>query len=225
MTHDLAGQAYVDQDNWELRGIEHTGKRAFNLEVVREIMLAIGNKGRIREVSFAQGMQALTSRPDTVFFNVYRTPQREERFKWVGPLQREIDYLYGLRRNGPIGGLAEARQVPAICAVDGSQHHATLLELGFKNIVPVRTYLQCFAMLKEGSVTLAVSSEETLLRKLRQTELPASDIRRVSEPLLQSAGYIAFSPEVDDAVVRKWQAALNALISSGRFQELYERYY
>ena len=225
MTHDLAGQAYVDQENWELRGIEHSGKRAFNLEVVREIMLAIGNKGRIREVSFAQGMQALSSRPDTVFFNVYRTPQREARFKWVGPLQREIDYLYGLRSSGPIGGLAEARQVPAICTVDGSQHHATLLELGFKNIVPVRTYLQCFAMLKEGAVTLAVSSEETLLRKLRQTELPASDISRVSEPLLQSAGYIAFSPDIDDTTVRKWQAALNALISSGRFQELHERYY
>jgi polar amino acid transport system substrate-binding protein len=224
LTHDLAGQAENDPATGELRGIEHAGKRAFNLEAVREILTAVGLKARIREVSFAQGMAALTSGTDTAFFNVYRTPQREARFKWVGPLQREVDFLYGLKGNA-IGGLDEAKAVPAICAVYGSQHHNVLLEHGFTNVAAAPTYRECFSRLKSGAATLAVSSDETLLQKLHAAGIPASDVRRVPEPLVQSAGYIAFSPQVDDAVIRRWQAALNGLISSGRFQTLYDRYY
>jgi polar amino acid transport system substrate-binding protein len=214
----------TDPDTGELHGIEHSGKRAFNLEAVREIMSAVGLKTRIREVSFAQGMDALATRPDTVFFNVYRTPQREARFKWVGPLQREVDYLYGLQETR-IGGLEAARSAPAICAVEGSQHYNVLLEHGFANVVAAPTYLDCFSRLKSGEATLAVSSDETLIQKLHAADIPASKIHRVPEPLVQSAGYIAFSTQVDDAVIRRWQAALNGLISSGRLQTLYDRYY
>ena len=224
LTHDLTGQAETDPDTGELRGIAHAGKRAFNLEAVRAIMTTVGLQVRIREVDFAQGMEALASRPDTAFFNVYRTPQREDRFKWVGPLQREIDYLYGLRGND-FGDLAEARSALSICAVEGSQHHTVLLEDGFDNVVTAPTYQECFSRLKSGTATLAVSSDETLLQKLHAVDIPVAQIRRVPEPLVQSAGYIAFSHQVDDAVIRRWQEALNGLIASGRFQTLYDRYY
>ena len=224
LTHDLTGQAVTDPHTGELRGIAHAGKRAFNLEAVREIMAAVGMKVRIREVSFAQGMEALASRADTAFFNVYRTPQREARFKWVGPLQREVDYLYGLKGN-EFGDLTEARSALSICAVEGSQHHTVLQERGFDNVLAAPTYQECFSRLKAGTVTLAVSSDETLLQKLHAAGIRAAEIRRVPEPLLQSAGYIAFSPQVDDSIIRRWQNALNGLISSGRFQTLYDRYY
>lgn len=224
LTHDLTGQAETDPNTGELHGIAHAGKRAFNLETVHKIMEAVGLKARIREVSFAQGMEALANRPDTVFFNVYRTPQREARFKWVGPLQREVDYLYALKGND-FGNLAETRSALSICAVNGSQHHTVLLERGFDNVVAAPTYQDCFSRLKTGQVTLAVSSDETLLQKLHAADIPVADIRRISEPLVQSAGYIAFSPQVDDAIIRRWQTALNGLISSGRLQTLYDRYY
>jgi polar amino acid transport system substrate-binding protein len=206
LTHDLTGQATTDPDTGELRGIEHSGKRAFNLEAVREIMTAVGLETRIREVPFAQGMEAIASRSDTAFFNVYRTPQREARFKWVGPLQREVDYLYGLRETR-INGLDQARSAPSICAVEGSQHHTVLLERGFANVVAAPTYGECFARLRSGDATLAVSSDETLMQKLHAADIPASQINRVPEPLVQSAGYIAFSLQVDDEVVRRPERA------------------
>ncbi|WP_319583761.1 transporter substrate-binding domain-containing protein [uncultured Pseudodesulfovibrio sp.] len=224
LTHDLTGQAESDPNTGELRGIVHSGKRAFNLEAVREIMAAVGIPIRIREVSFAQGMEALATRNDVAFFNVYRSPQREQRFKWVGPLQREIDYLYGLQGN-TFSNLDEARSALSICAVEGSQHHDLLLERGFKNIISAPSYQECFSRLKSGTATLAVSSDETLLQKLHAVDIPVSQISRIPEPLLQYAGYIAFSPQVDDRIIRRWQEALNILISSGRFQTLYDLYY
>jgi polar amino acid transport system substrate-binding protein len=224
LTHDLTDQAEIDPNTGELRGVPHAGKRAFNLEAVRAIMTAVGLNAKIREVSFARGMDSLASRTDTAFFNVYRTPQREKRFKWVGPLQREVDYLYGIQGND-FEDLAEARSARSICAVEGSQHHTVLLDQGFDNVVAAPTYEACFSRLRSGEATLAVSSDETLMQKLHAANIPASAIRRVSEPLLKSAGYIAFSLQVDDEVIRRWQEALNGLISSGRFQTLYDRYY
>ena len=225
LTHDLDDQAYTDPKTGELRGREHSGKRAFNLEVVRALLHMLGYEPDIREVSFAEGITQLESQPDVVFFNIYRTPQREHRFKWIGPLQREVDYLYGLAGSKDIDNLDAAREVPSICTVDGSQHHRVLLARGFTNVVPADTYSECFARLKRGETTLAVSSEETLLQKLRKVGIPATDIHRVPVALVQSAGYIAFSPNVDDKTLAEWQAAFNALVGSGQYQELYELYY
>jgi ABC-type amino acid transport substrate-binding protein len=92
-------------------------------------------------------------------------------------------------------------------------------------VVAASTYNACFRRLRTGAATLAVSSDETLLQKLHAAGIPAADVRRVPEPLVQSAGYIAFSPQVGDEVIRRWQAALNGLIASGRLQILYDRYY
>lgn len=64
-----------------------------------------------------------------------------------------------------------------------------------------------------------------MAQKLHEAGIPVSAAHRVPEPVVQSAGYIAFSRSVDDAVVRQWQEAFNSLVGSGLYQELYDRYY
>ncbi|MES9887577.1 MAG: hypothetical protein ABW140_12260, partial [Candidatus Sedimenticola sp. 6PFRAG1] len=96
LTHNLQEQAYNDEHG-ELRGKPHSGKRSFNLELVREMMMIQGHSQEISEVPFARGLKLVQNRPHHALFNVSRTPAREQTVKWVGPLQVETDYLYELK--------------------------------------------------------------------------------------------------------------------------------
>jgi polar amino acid transport system substrate-binding protein len=225
LTHDLGVQAYIDPASGELRGRDHAGKRSFNLEVVRALKHMLGLETPIREVLYADGIRRLDEGGDAAFFNVYRTPQREHLYKWVGPLQREVDYLYGLNGTLSLKSLEDARGVAAICVVSDSMHHAVLNKKGFTNVRTEATYAICFDQLKRGEATLAVSSDETVAQKLAASNIPISAVHRIPEPVVESAGYIAFSKRVNDKVIQRWQEAFNALVGSGLYQDLYDRYY
>ncbi len=97
LTHSLQDQVYTD-DNGILRGKKHAGKRAFNLEVVREMMVTLNHPVNIREVPFVRGVKMVRKMPNPALFNVSRTPEREDTVQWVGPQQRETDYFYEMKK-------------------------------------------------------------------------------------------------------------------------------
>lgn len=224
-THNLGDQAYVHPDTGDLHGVPHAGKRSFDLELVKSLKQLLDNYGRIKEITFAQGMNLVENGSDMALFNVYRTPDREQRFQWVGSLHREISYLYGLKETQPPTTLDSARQVTSICVVEGNVHHTELDRLGFKNLVISSSYVDCFIMLRNGEVDLAAAAEESLPQTLTAADMPLMSVYRVPEVLSETAGYIAFSPDTDIETIRQWQDAFNDLVGSGRYQELYDQFY
>ncbi|WP_431689488.1 substrate-binding periplasmic protein [Hahella sp. NBU794] len=225
LTHNVEGQVYTDQAG-ELRGIKHSGKRAFNIEVVRELMLAMKHPTKFQEVPFARGMQMVTKNNDLAMFNVSRTPDRENMVKWVGPIQKEEDYFYEMK-SAPTGisKLEDARNVSSICVLNGAIHHKILNSYKFNNIYTNVSYVGCFNMLKKGRVDLTVSASSTVLSKLKEAEISPDQIQRTPVVLLVSEGYIAFSNNIPDETVDKWQQALDRLKDSGEYEKLYQLYF
>jgi hypothetical protein len=101
LTHSLSGQTYVDE-NGELRGEKHAGKRAFNLELVREMMIILKHRKDITKIPLKRGLIMIQKDINIGLFNVSKTPERENIFKWVGPLQIEVDYFDEMK-NAPTG--------------------------------------------------------------------------------------------------------------------------
>lgn len=159
LTHNLGSQGYTDPDTGELRGRDHAGKRAFNVELVRTLKRMLDLDAPIHEVVYAEGIRRLGGNGEVAFFNIYRTPQREHLYKWVGPLQREVDYLYGLDGAQAMKSLEDARAAASICVVSGCMHHAELASLGFDNLRAEETYAACFCLLHAGGTSMAVSSD------------------------------------------------------------------
>ena len=64
LTHSFKGKYYVDY-NEEKRGILHAGRRAFQLEVVREMMILVEHSPRvIHEIPFKRGLREVQNKPD-----------------------------------------------------------------------------------------------------------------------------------------------------------------
>ena len=225
LTHSLQGQTYFDEKE-ELRGKEHAGKRAFNLEVVRELMIIMKHSTKISEYPFNRALNMVQNCSNTAFFNVSRTPEREGTVKWVGPLQIERDFFYEMKKL-PTGikTLDDAKKVEAICVLRGGVHHEILRKKNFTNIRTNVSYVGCFKMLKLGRVNLALSASSTVDKKIEKAGLTPDQIQQTPVMLLESGGYIAFSKNISDNIIQKWQSALEQLKKSGKFQKLYEQYF
>lgn len=225
-THSSERETTLDAKG-EVRGIEHGGKRAFYVELVRELMDVVGTRSAIEHVPFARGLLRVQSEDNHAFFYLVRTPDRETTIKWVGPLdQGGFSYFYEMAsaRTG-IKTLEDAKAVESIAVLRASVHETTLTALGFKNLYPVNSYASALLMLQKKRVNLTPSGVEGMRDRLRETGVPPEDVVQTPVVATETVGYLGFSKNVPDAVVAKWQAALNQVRKSGRYDQIYKRYY
>lgn len=223
LTHSLGDQAYLD-DAGELRGKEHGGRRAFNLELVREMMQDLGHPKRIEELPFKRALLRLETNPGYALFNVNRTEKREKKMKWVGPLQSTVSYLYeNADRPTGIKTVDDAKAVESICVLRGNAHHRYLERLGFENIYPANSYASCINMLAMGRVSITPLSNLSQL-VLDPQRAVTTTLQKTTVKLMESEGYLAFSKETPDETIRAWQRALDKLKASGRYEQLKDLY-
>lgn len=223
LTHSTSKE--VRRDGQTLRGIENAGRRAFYVELVRAMLPELGiEDDRIQDTPFLRGLTMVQQRDDIVFFNVDRTPERESRVHWVGPISSDLDVLYeSADRPTAIRNLDDARG-KRVCVLRGNVHDRMLSQRGFTGLVRARSYTQCLQLLDAGRVDLAASAAETLRAKLAGAGIAPLRVRRTPVILMETDGYIVLSKNIPPSEVQRWNEALARLKASGRYQALYDRY-
>lgn len=223
LTHSVGDQTYVD-DRGELRGRERQGRRAFNVELVREMMDAVGHPRTIEVMPLNRAILLVESEPAVALFNLNRTLEREDRMKWVGPLQSSVTYLFeNVKSPTGITSLEDAKKVASICVLRGNVHNKYLEKQGFDNLYPANSYASCVQMLVQGRVSLTpLSNLSSLIQEDRGNEL--STLKMTGVVMMKSEGYLAFSKTTADEVIRQWQHALDQIKASGRYDELIDLY-
>lgn len=201
------------------------GKPAgLGVEVVEEILRRTGQQASIEVVPWARGYQATLSQPNTGLFVAMRTEEREQLFKWVGPIIVGVTSFYALKGSGlTIASLEDARKVGTIAVPRQWYSYQTLEAKGLPNLYGVIGPKQMMTMLRHRRVPVVVADNVTLESLLALGELKPEDV----EPLhsfLRSYAYIAFSPSTDDALIAQWQATLDAMKADGSFATIYQRW-
>lgn len=225
-THGSEVETTVDEMG-EIRGKPQGGKRAFYVELVREMMLAMKVRPAMEHVPLARGLNRVQKEENQAFFNVVRTGEREHTVKWVGPLtDANASYFYALKSaGGAVRSLDDAKKVKSIAVLRAGVHETTLRALGFTNLYPVNSYHAALLMLKKNRVTLTPAVPEGLLQRLREAGMLEHDVVQTPVVVSDGAGYLCFSKDVPDEVVAQWQAALTQIRKSGRYDQIYKAYY
>ncbi|MDO9617745.1 MAG: ABC transporter substrate-binding protein [Pseudomonas sp.] len=221
-THSLDSQAELIDG--QLRGREHAGKRAFFLELVRELLADMAEPLPIQEVPLARGLAQLQQRDDVVLFNLGKTPERLPLAHWVGPIWEETDWLYEntLHPTG-IQSLHDAKSLP-VCVLNSSSHDERLTALGFSQLKRNNAYSTCFGMLAAGRIALVASADSGLAQRLREAGVTADKVRPSAVQLGRDEGFIALSRSMPEQDIARWRAALQRVQQDGRFQALQNRY-
>ncbi len=198
--------------------------KGFSPDVVREILARTGHQAEVRITSWERSYAALQTEPNAVLFTMARTPSRENQFHWVGPLVHSNAVLFVKRGSGiSVKSLYEARKLPSIAVIKGDSKEEFLKGKDFHNLDYSPDWATAFRKLLEGKVTALVMTDMDLPTTASDAGLNPADFEPVYE-LFVNRLYIGMSKRTDQAVVRSWQEALDAMKRDGSFNRLAQQW-
>lgn len=194
------------------------------VEVVHALLARTGDSARIELMPWTRGLHLAQREADTALFSTVRTPEREKRFQWVGPIVVGTTSFYSLKSRGlTIDTLQQAAASGPLALPKQWYTFEVLSAHGFTNLYAVPGSKQMLTMLKHGRVQLIATEDLTLASELASVGLSPADVT-AHVPFMRSAYYIAFSPQTSSARVQRWQQALLQMHEDGSLASILRRW-
>lgn len=208
---------------------EGTEVQGFSVELLRKMATAAGLSLELQVLPWQRAVQMAEGQANSVLFSLTRTPEREAQFQWVGPIAPRRVLIYRLAKRGDLSlpQLSELRErrigVVRDSAADRLLQAAGLkpgieLEHGLDDATNVRKLLASrmeFVVLLDWAAAWA----------MRQHKLDYATLQPVIELDVARSYWYGLRPDVDPALARRLQAALDALKRDGRYEQLRQRYF
>lgn len=198
---------YNYQENGTLKGIA--------VDLLGEITEKMGNEiepNQIHLAPWTEGYQAALGSKNTVLFSTFRLPEREDSFKWVGPITTDRYVLFaGWGHPIVVNGLDDLKQYK-IGVITDDAAISQLLDIGLNTSQLV--YDVNVSVLVEKLVSGDIDLwcyPETVGRFMTQLTTGNYYSFNVAYALDDIESYYAFSKDVPDPTIRSFQNALDAL--------------
>ncbi|WP_024676131.1 substrate-binding periplasmic protein [Pseudomonas syringae] len=214
-------------EEWAPYNYEENGQlTGMTTEIVRAIMAVTGNDFNIVLTSSMRASHTLRTRPRTIMYSMFRTPEREALYKWIGPIVEESIHPYQLATAAPLTSLEQLLHAPQITTRHAGLLPDMLQSLGFKNLDKSATEsVQLYRMLQNGRTAIIIGDTDAgVTYQSRQLNIAPGTLRQIPIELYRSSLYIAFSRDCDDELVASWARALETLRQSGELERIQRRY-
>lgn len=198
----------------------------FSVEIVRGLMNELGEDHDIRVYPGPRTHEMLRVLPNVMAFSFFRTPEREEQYKWVGPLVREAIHFYKRKDDSRLfSDLVDIRAVQSIVVSHGGMVNARLDALGFTNQVSIiKNRDQIRHVLRGQSDLLANFTPMGLAYYLKSMDEAPDALVPTGVKVVEFSLNIAASKMIPDQTIMRWQMALDRLHENGAYQRIYSRY-
>jgi polar amino acid transport system substrate-binding protein len=184
-------------------------------EIVRRIVAASGSKADIEIMPWTQGYSIVQKDPGTALYSTSRMPQREQLFKWVGPIGTADNWFYCKQgADIKIASLDEAKKVKSIAVYKDDSNQIFLQGEGFTNLDVSQDPAECIKKLVDGKVDLWLGPAEGLQFIAYGAGINPAEIQPVKF-VRKLDWYIAFNKETPDSTIQVWQKALDDLKKPG----------
>ena len=194
-----------------------------SVRIVQALLRELERGDPIRVYPSQRAKLLLDSQPRSMLFSMFRTPQRETQYKWIGPIGHDAIYFYQ-RKGSPlqIRSLADAKAVPVIASRQAGLVFNLLTDAGFTNLdATAYTGRQVYSKLLRGRADLAISDSPLGVQyQLQQMGVPADALQQTQVKVVDSDLYIAASLDFPDTEIALWQQALDRLRAQGDIDRL-----
>ncbi|MBF0228391.1 MAG: ABC transporter substrate-binding protein [Desulfamplus sp.] len=175
---------------------------------------------------WARGYKLLKTKPNTLLYTTSKTEERENMFKWVGPIF-EIDFnLYALKsRKIKINSFEEIKIYKIGTLRDDVVEEVLVKNAGMKVSDFDRVAANVFNMKKlaAGRVDLVPQAQDTTDVECKRLGLDPNDFEAVFL-LHKTSMYYAFNKETPDSVIKTLQTAFDQLKNEGKLTEIFHSY-
>jgi len=187
-------------------------------DIVQAILGKTGTQANIEVMPLSQGLALAEKGPGVVIYSLNRTPQREDLFKWVGPIGNYEQAFYARKGSAAsalvtmfYSQLEDAKKVDKIGVYEGDAGAQFLASQGFSNLDYSLTDAEALKKLMDGEVQLWLGNKDGLAITAAQAGVNPDDLVMMSTVVIRADLYIAFSKDIPDSTVKAWQGALDAL--------------
>lgn len=216
LTHFIKPFSY--EENGEITG--------FAVEIVREMMKVLNHPEKIEIFPFIRAFHIVQSTPNYALFIVSKLPEREQTVKWVGPLISSGVYFYKKKETLlKIDSLDDIKKVLAIGVQRGNADHVMLQQKGFTNLHPTNNQMQSVQMLYRGRIDVTPISELVMPSMAKQAKIDVNSIEKTNVKLYDSTLFLVFSKDTPDEIIKKWQKAFDMVKKSGKYKNIYNKYF
>lgn len=196
------------------------------VDILKEMWTRMGMKpGKIRLVPWTQGYRQALSTPNTVIFATSRLEDRENLFKWVGPIRTpRLGLIAKREKRLKLTSLSDIKDYRVATVIDDASELFLLSrKVPSKNLVRVTTLKAAVHKLTCGSVDMIAYGEENVWYYFKGHGIN----RKEYEKLLTISGqadFYAFNKETPDAVIKRFQDAFLSLKKDGTYNRLLVKY-
>jgi polar amino acid transport system substrate-binding protein len=195
-----------------------------SFDVMVEVLNRVGHPNTIKVQPWSRAYNLILAKDNRILFSMTRTDQREPLFKWVGPIAANKWVFFAKKgSNITITSLDDARKVKKIGTYKDDAAELFLKKRGFTNIDSVIDDLANVKKLVAGRVDLWIVGYLQGLHKARTAVGDSAVLEKVFD-VKDTQFYIAFSKSTPDAVIAKWQAALDGIKKDGTYDRILKKY-
>jgi ABC-type amino acid transport substrate-binding protein len=167
----------------------------------------------------------IQNKENQILFSMTRTQQRENLFKWVGPVAPNRWVFFAKKGSGiKISSLDDARKIGKIGTYRDDAAELFLKEQGFTNIDSVINDYQNVLKLMAGRVDLWIVGELQGVFKAKSKDVDPAQLEKVFD-VQDTQLYIAFSRNTPDRAIQAWQKALDAIKADGTYDKILTKYF
>jgi polar amino acid transport system substrate-binding protein len=204
------------EENLPLSGTVDKNPGGFTVEIAQEIQRRLGEKTPIQIFPWARGY--------AVIFPTLRIKERENLFKWVGPISTVKASFYALKNSGiKIANLNDAKAVASIGIPRKFWSEQFLLDEGFTNLDFANNPQLMIKKLLAGRNPVIVSIDFTIPTQLANEGASENDVISLFT-FLEKSHFFAFSLSTPDDIVAKWQKTLDEMKKDGSFAKVFNKW-
>jgi polar amino acid transport system substrate-binding protein len=195
-----------------------------SVEIVKEIQRRVGSAAPIQVYPWARAYKMALEKEDIVLFGTTRTQEREDQFKWVGPLATKRDILVARKHSGiKINSLEDARKVKCIGTLRDDTRERLLKSLGFTNLESVSDEQLNAHKLILGRIDLWAYKIPGLRMVCDLTGVDYNQLEEVYH-LRTIDVSIAFSKKMADSIVQAWRHAFDEMLADGTLRRIRKKW-
>ena len=195
-----------------------------SVEIVREIQKRVNSDEPIQVYPWARAYKKALKDENVILFGMTYTKDREDKFKWVGPLATKRDILVARKDAGlQIESLEDAKKAKRIGTLRDDTRERLLKQHGFRNLESVSDEQLNAKKLALGRIDLWAYKIPGLKTVCDLAGVDHSEFEEVLH-LRKIELMIAFSKNTSDAIVRQWKDAFDELSADGTLMQIQKKW-
>lgn len=194
----------------------------YAVELMRAVLKEAKLPQKITMTPWAHAYNQALKKKNVILFTIARSEEREDKFKWIGEVEKNNYVFYSManRQDIKVGNIADLKK-QRVGVIRSSFEHSALKKLGFSKLVLHSNYQKLVEMANAGRLDLLFHAKIALDGFINDSRFDASDFKLAYElKELEQRTYISLSLASNQALEDRLKKAYTKIVELGEKDRL-----